>query len=208
MTYVKICGLRKAEHVETAIEAGANFIGFVFAPSKRKISLEQAVQLAAHIPSDVKKVGVFVNASIQEIREIAETVPLDYVQYHGDESNEFIEAVGTPSIKAFSITNETDFQTIAQFNVDYYLFDAPGTDYRGGSGHAFDWSLLEQANISPERIILAGGLTVQNIEQAIATVQPYAVDVSSGVERDGQKDHELIRQFIDRAKGRMQYDSN
>lgn len=201
MTYVKICGLQEAMHVQAAVENGADFIGFVFAPSKRKISMEKAKQLAAHIPPTVQKVGVFVNESLATIRQIYETVGLDYVQYHGDETNEFIQSVGYPSIKAFSITNDTDFETIANYQVDYYLFDAPGVDYRGGAGHTFDWSLLEKANLQIDRIFLAGGLSSDNVKEAVTRVHPYAVDVSSGVETDGRKDNQKIQAFIQQVKG-------
>ena len=105
MTFVKICGLKESEHVEAAVQAGANFIGFMFAPSKREITVEQAVELAKAIPANVKKVGVFVNAQKETIEQIANAVALDYIQYHGDETPAFIEKIGLPSIKAFSIRN-------------------------------------------------------------------------------------------------------
>lgn len=201
MTYVKICGLKQAEHVEAAVSAGADLIGFVFAPSKRQIEIAEAVKLAKIIPANVKKVGVFVNAGRAEIEQIAKLVGLDYIQYHGDETPEFISQLGFPSIKAFSIRTKEDIKQAAAYNVDFYLFDAPGTDFRGGSGHTFDWSLLGEVNIPKEKVILAGGLNVENISQAINIVRPFAVDVSSGVERDGQKDHELITAFLQEAKG-------
>lgn len=201
MTRVKICGVKEAHHVEAACAAGADFIGFMFAPSKRQISVEEACQLAAFIPAQVKKVGVFVNEDADVIRAIAEAVPLDYVQYHGDETQEVIDTVGFPSMKAVSVRTKDDVARAAQFDVDYYLFDAPGTDFRGGSGHSFDWSLLEAANITRDKIIVAGGLHADNVTAAIAQVQPFAVDVSSGVETDGVKDCEKIARFIRAAKG-------
>lgn len=201
MTFVKICGLKEPEHVQTAVHAGANFIGFVFAPSKREISIEQVQALAKQIPANVKKVGVFVNADEAFLKDVYEKVPLDYIQYHGDETNEFIQHIGLPAIKAFSIRNAEDVLNAARYDVDYYLFDAPGTDYRGGSGHTFDWSLLEQSNIPREKVILAGGLNPSNVAQAIELVQPFGVDVSSGVEQDGVKNHVLIQSFLQAAKG-------
>ncbi len=198
---VKICGLKMPEHVETAVQAGADFVGFVFAPSKRRIAVEEAKELAKQIPTNVKKVGVFVNEDAETIRTIAETVPLDYIQYHGDETNDFIQQIGLPALKAFSVHNADDVKKAAAFGVDYYLFDAPGTDFRGGSGHTFDWSLLEEASIPSEKVIVAGGLTVDNVAEAIQFFQPVAVDVSSGVERDGVKDSALIQAFIHNAKG-------
>ncbi|WP_332651389.1 phosphoribosylanthranilate isomerase [Lysinibacillus sp. 54212] len=201
MTVVKICGLTREEHVETAVAAGVDFVGFVFAPSKRRISVEDAQRLSKKIPSHIKKVGVFVNATRDEIEQIAKDVPLDFIQYHGDEKNEWINSIGLPSIKAFSIHSKEDVEKAALYSVDYYLFDAPGTDYRGGSGHTFDWTLLEEAHISMDKVILAGGLHAENVSQAIELVKPFGVDVSSGVEKDGMKDHDLIKAFLTEAKG-------
>lgn len=201
MTFVKICGLKEPEHVQTAIDAGADLIGFVFAPSKREVSIEQARILAKLIPSNIKKVGVFVNADEAFLKEVYNKVPLDYIQYHGDETNALIQHIGLPAIKALSIRNADDVLNAARYDVDYYLFDAPGTDYRGGSGHTFDWSLLEQSNIPREKVILAGGLNPLNVAQAIGLVQPFAVDVSSGVEKDNIKNSALIQSFLQAAKG-------
>ena len=185
MTKVKICGLKELEHVEAAVKAGADFIGFMFAPSKRRITVEQAKELAKAIPSTVKKVGVFVNEAPETIQAIAAQVGLDYIQYHGDETAEQIQAIGLPAIKAFSIRSEEDVMRAASYDVDYYLFDAPGSDFRGGSGKSFDWMLLDEMNIPLEKVILAGGLNEENVALAIILVEPFAVDVSSGVEIDG-----------------------
>ena len=182
MTKVKICGLKELEHVEAAVKAGADFIGFMFAPSKRRITVEQAKELAKAIPSTVKKVGVFVNEAPETIQAIAAQVGLDYIQYHGDETAEQIQAIGLPAIKAFSISSEEDVMRAASYDVDYYLFDAPGSDFRGGSGKSFDWMLLDEMNIPLEKVILAGGLNEENVALAIILVEPFAVDVSSGVE--------------------------
>ncbi|MEG0473159.1 MAG: phosphoribosylanthranilate isomerase [Solibacillus sp.] len=201
MTKVKICGLKNAEHVDAAIRTGADFIGFMFAPSKRQISVEEAMDLAAHIPKEVKKVGVFVNELPKIIVQIAQKVGLDYIQYHGDETPEMITAIGLPAIKAFSIHSKEDVVHAAKYDVDFYLFDAPGTDYRGGSGHSFDWTFLDDVNIPLEKVILAGGLHAENVALAITLVEPFAVDVSSGVEVDGHKDVKAIATFIEKAKG-------
>lgn len=203
MTKVKICGLKEIEHVQVAVEAGADFIGLMFAPSKRRITVEQAATLAAHIPANVKKVGVFVNEDAETIKQIAAQVGLDYIQYHGDESAEEIKAIGLPAIKAFSIQTQEDVERAATYDVDYYLFDAPGSDYRGGSGHSFDWTLLDDVSISLDKVILAGGLTEENVGIAIMLVAPFAVDVSSGVEVDGQKSSDKIKSFVERAKGEL-----
>jgi len=206
MTIIKICGLMEREHIETAVAAGVDWIGFVFAPSKRQVSIAQAAELAQAVPAHVKKVGVFVNAEPAFIQEAAGAVGLDFIQYHGDESNEDIQAIGLPSIKAFSIRSADDLAEAAKFNVNYYLFDAPGTDYRGGSGHTFDWSHLEAWQGAP--FLLAGGLNKNNVANAITSVQPFGIDVSSGVEQDGQKNHALIKQFILQARGAIQRANN
>ncbi|TSI07498.1 phosphoribosylanthranilate isomerase [Lysinibacillus sp. BW-2-10] len=199
MARVKICGLKEEEHVQVAIEAGATWIGFMFAPSKRQISFERAAQLAQQIPSHVKKVGVFVNPTEEQVHQAVQVAELDYVQYHGNEEAQFIKNLGYPSIKAFSIRSYEDVEKASKYDVDYYLFDAPGTDFAGGSGKVFDWSLLDQLSISKDRVILAGGLNQENVGRAIAQVEPFGVDVSSGVERDGVKNSELIKQFIETA---------
>lgn len=201
MTAVKICGLREAMHVQAAVSHGATFIGFVFAPSSREVTVDEAASLAAHIPSHVKKVGVFVNETSERIREIAASVPLDYVQYHGDEPQSFIDEVGLPAIKAFSVKTKEDVEAAARYSVDYYLFDAPGTDFRGGSGHVFDWSLLSDAGIPKDKLIVAGGLHSENVAAAISQVQPFGVDVSSGVETNKRKDTAKIEAFLQAAKG-------
>lgn len=201
MTKVKICGLKEAEHIQAAVEAGADFIGLMFAPSKRRITIEQAIVLAQHIPPNVKKVGVFVNEKPEIIKQIAELVGLDFIQYHGDESAEQIAEIGLPAIKAFSIRTKEDVKRASTYTIDYYLFDAPGTDFRGGSGNSFDWTLLDDVNIPLDKVILAGGLTEENVGIATMLVQPFAVDVSSGVEIDGRKDTEKIKRFVECAKG-------
>ncbi|MBE3102889.1 MAG: phosphoribosylanthranilate isomerase, partial [Bacilli bacterium] len=182
--------------VQVAIESGADAVGFVFANSRRQVTVEQAKKLALIVPSDVLKIGVFVNESIAEVERIAREVPLDVIQLHGDESPAYVRSITFPTIKAFSINNEEDVQMASQYEVDYFLFDAPGVEFRGGSGHSFDWTLLAKSNIPIDKVILAGGLTADNIKQAIHIVNPFMVDVSSGVETEQQKDAGKIRTFV------------
>lgn len=196
MTKVKICGLTEEVHVKAAVEAGADAIGFVFAPSSRQITVEEAVRLARLIPQDVLKIGVFVNASKTELHAIYEAVGLDYIQLHGEESPAFIQSVGLPTIKAISVQAAEDIERALQYDVDYYLFDAPGIDYQGGSGIPFNWALLQNSNIGEEQLILAGGLQTTNVREAIECVKPYMVDVSSGVEKNKRKDELLIQAFM------------
>ena len=196
MTKVKICGLMEKEHVEVAVQAGADAIGFVFAPSKRKITIDKARELAKGIPPEVWKIGVFVNATKEELITAFQEVPLDFIQYHGQETPEFVRTNNVPSIKALSVHNEADVIQAKQYDTDFYLFDAPGTDYQGGSGEVFDWKLMEGNDIPTEKIILAGGLNPNNVKVAIEQIKPFMVDVSSGVERNGSKDIKLIQAFI------------
>ena len=206
MTKVKICGLKTEEHVRAAIEAKADFIGFVFAPSKRQISVETAKTLAALIPPTIKKIGVVVNETSDTLHHLFTEVGLDYIQYHGDEPPAFIDEVGLPAIKAFSITEAFDWKQLNNFKVDFYLLDAPGSSHRGGSGKTFNWEFIKDYPIPKEKIILAGGLNAANVTEAIQITKPFAVDVSSGVEKNGLKDSNLITQFIEAAKGVRQHD--
>ena len=192
MTKVKICGLSTKEAVETAVSAGADYIGFVFAPSKRQVTLDQAAELAKLIPADVKKVGVFVSPSRAELLEAIEKVGLDLVQIHGQVADDLFADLPCSSIQAVQVDGNGH---VPNSQADYLLFDAPVA----GSGQTFDWGLLDTKDLS-QPFFIAGGLNEDNIEEAIQHFTPFAVDVSSGVETDGQKDHEKIRRFIERVK--------
>lgn len=185
---------------EAAVQAGADFIGFVFAPSKRYLTTEQATEIASIVPSSVKKVGVFVNETVETITSIAEKVGLDYIQLHGDESTEFAEQLPYPIIKAFPATQES-FTKIKDYSCDYYLIDSPFGSNRGGNGTSFDWTVLKELNLDSKKLILAGGLTPENVQQAVCLTEPIGVDVSSGIETDGKKDLSKIKNFISKAKG-------
>ncbi|WP_099156596.1 phosphoribosylanthranilate isomerase [Virgibacillus ndiopensis] len=198
---VKICGITTKEAAETAVQSGADFIGFVFAPSKRKITPVAAATISKSLPSSIKKVGVFVNESLENIQQIAMQVGLDYIQLHGDESPEFAEKLAYPIIKAFPMESDT-IKEISKFPCDYYLLDSPIGANRGGNGTTFDWKLLTETNLNLSKVILAGGLNADNVQEAIAKARPSGVDVSSGVESDGQKDIAKIKEFINTAKGK------
>ncbi|WP_102691877.1 phosphoribosylanthranilate isomerase [Rummeliibacillus pycnus] len=200
MTKVKICGLMKEENVKTAVESGADAIGFVFAKSKREVSIERAQQLAKHIPMGILKIGVFVDAPIETILQAYKEVPLDFVQLHGHETNEEIQKIGVPTIKACSIKNQEDIERALTYETDYLLLDAPGIQFAGGSGQTFDWGLLDHPKLKERKVILAGGLNPSNVVNAVEIAEPYMVDVSSGVENNGQKDNHLITSFIDAVK--------
>lgn len=192
MTKVKICGLSTVEAVETAVLAGADYIGFVFAASKRQVSLEQAQELAKRVTGKTKIVGVFVSPSLEDLELAIGRVPLDMVQIHGTFDEALIPLISVPVIRAIQLTDQ-EAQVSSQ--ADYLLFDAPVA----GSGQTFDWGLLKDQKIQQD-FFIAGGLTVDNVRQARETFQPYAVDVSSGVETDGRKDIEKIKAFIEGAK--------
>ena len=192
MTKVKICGLSTVEAVETAVLAGADYIGFVFAASKRQVSLEQAQELAKRVTGKTKIVGVFVSPSLEDLELAIGRVPLDMVQIHGTFDEALIPMISVPVIRAIQLSDQ-EAQVSSQ--ADYLLFDAPVA----GSGQTFDWGLLKDQKIQQD-FFIAGGLTVDNVRQARETFQPYAVDVSSGVETDGRKDIEKIKAFIEGAK--------
>ncbi|WP_085993509.1 phosphoribosylanthranilate isomerase [Oceanobacillus senegalensis] len=203
---VKICGIQNVETAEAAITSGADFIGFVFADSKRKITPEKAANIAKVIPSSVKKVGVFVNEEVDRIKAIAQHVGLDYIQLHGDESPSIAKDLPYKIIKAFSV-DPNKLQDIQDYPCDYYLLDSPKGKYRGGNGKTFDWRLLEKVSLSSKKVILAGGLSTTNVEQAIQLTQPIGVDVSSGVETNGKKDQQKMMDFIKAAKKTRKDDS-
>lgn len=192
MTKIKICGLSTASAVETACQSGADYIGFVFAESPRRVSLEQAQKLAALVPATVQKVGVFVSPSLTELQEAISMASLDLVQIHGDFDEELLTQIGRPVIRAYQVKGA--LKDVSQ-QADYLLFDAP----LAGSGQTFDWQSFDKNQIH-QPFFIAGGLNTGNVREAIQHFAPYAVDVSSGVETDGQKDLEKIKEFIERVK--------
>ena len=192
MTKVKICGLSTKEAVKTAVSAGADYIGFVFAPSKRQVTVEQATELAKFIPSHIQKVGVFVSPSRAELLEAVDKVGLDFVQVHGKVVDKLFENLPCGSIQAVQVDEGGH---VPNSQADYLLFDAPVA----GSGQTFDWGRLDTTELA-QPFFIAGGLNEDNVARAIQHFSPFAVDVSSGVETNGQKDHEKIRRFIERVK--------
>lgn len=196
---VKICGITDKETAKIACEYGADAIGFVFAKSKREITPDGAKQIIEELPENVMKVGVFVNESIEVIQNIAEHCQLTHVQLHGDEENYHIRRLNIPSIKSVGVSSNEDIERAKEYETDFILFDSPKEQFHGGNGKTFSWELL-RLNPIEKKCILAGGLHLENITEAIEMVQPYMVDVSSGVETNGKKDIEKIKQFITKAK--------
>lgn len=192
---VKICGIMTKQDALFASQMGADFIGFVFAPSKRQITPSIAQEIAAVIPKTTKIVGIFVNESVEQMQSIAHKVKLDFIQLHGNESADIAQQLSTPVIKAFSI-DEALITDINHYPCTYVLIDTAG----GGTGKTFDWARLDHLHIEPERLFIAGGLTAENVQTVQASLGPFGVDVSSGVETNYQKDHQKIRQFIHASK--------
>ncbi len=188
---IKICGLQTVEDAQFACAQGAQFIGFVFAPSKRRVTPEQAKKIVMELPSTSQAVGVFVNESVETMLTIAKDVGLDLIQLHGNEPASVAEQLPYPVIKAFSI-DEIQQKQINDYPCAYYLIDSPG----GGTGESFQWERLATLPIQHNKLLLAGGLHPGNVENAIRTTLPAGVDVSSGVETNGYKDQQKILQFI------------
>ena len=199
----KICGITRVEDALAAAEAGADAIGLVFYPkSPRAVSVQQARTIIAALPPFVTTVGLFVNASRCELGEILDAVPLDMLQFHGDERPADCEGYHRPYIKALRVKPGDDVaaQIEPYANASGILLDTFVAGVPGGTGLAFDWSLVPRNLDRP--IILAGGLTPENVRSAIEQTQPYAVDVSGGVEaRHGIKDADKIRAFMRAVKG-------
>lgn len=200
MVKVKICGITSVEIALTATNAGADALGFVFAPSRRQLTPERARQIIQELPPLVTKVGVFVNEPVELVNEIAQYCGLDVVQLHGQESPEYCQQMGRAVIKGISVRDSDSLAVLSAYQVQGFLLDTYHPDQRGGTGTTFDWSLMLEAQ-SNRPMILAGGLTPENVAQAVKLVQPYGVDVSSGVETNGIKDPFKIEAFIKGAKG-------
>ncbi|MEC1521311.1 phosphoribosylanthranilate isomerase [Neobacillus niacini] len=198
---VKICGITDLTTAIAAVDYGADAIGFVFAESKRKISVIKAKDIITHLPKEVLKVGVFVNESKEKIEEIASEAGLTHVQLHGDETPAFSQSLSFPVIKAVGIHDNQSLKQLESYPCEYVLLDGPKGKFRGGNGLSFDWNCISPHDLKEKKVILAGGLHEENVEEAIKLIQPYMVDVSSGVETDGKKDLNKIQTFINKAKG-------
>lgn len=198
-TRVKICGITRIEDALSAASAGADAIGLVFyAPSPRAVTIEVAQHILQAIPAFVTTVGLFVDAEASEVRRVLEQVELDCLQFHGNESADYCRQFGRPYIKAVRVQQDTNVEAIAQSHAvaRALLLDTYVEQIAGGTGQSFDWKLVPEDCSLP--LILAGGLTVDNVAVAITQAHPYAVDVSGGVEaRKGIKDHGKITAFIE-----------
>jgi phosphoribosylanthranilate isomerase len=202
MTRVKICGITRVEDALAAAHSGADAIGLVFyEKSTRHVSIELAARLAAALPPFVSVVGLFVNADAAMVREVLARVPLDLLQFHGDETPEYCAQFGKPYLKAIRVKAGVDLlQYAARYSgAKGLLLDAHVDGVPGGTGTSFDWTLIPKR--LPLPVILSGGLDAENVAAAIKQVRPYAVDVSSGVEANkGIKDAARIAAFINEVK--------
>lgn len=197
---VKICGIMDVETAMKAVESGADALGFVFAPSRRRIHPNVARKITQQLPKQTRTVGVFVNEAPEKIREITEQCQLDFIQLHGEESTSEYQNFSQPIIKAFGVRSHEQLVAAAAYPSDYVLLDSPKGKFYGGNGISFNWNLIDTSIFKHKRIILAGGLHEGNILTAIETVKPYMVDVSSGVETNGKKDLQKIKRFIQLVK--------
>ena len=199
---VKICGITSEEDALLAVEAGADALGFIFYErSSRFISPDNAKAIISKLPPFIARVGVFVNAPADQIERAIEQGGINVIQLHGDETAEFAAQFSIPVIKAIRVKNHESISTLATFQSSAFLLDSYVEGQLGGSGATFNWTLAGKAKDLGRPIILAGGLTPLNIREAIRTVQPYGVDVSSGVEHSpGKKDAAKVSEFISNAK--------
>lgn len=195
MTKIKICGAQSVIDAKTIEEAGADFVGFVFAPSKRQVTPKQVGRMIKVLKS-IQTVGVFVDPTKEELNEILAEIPLDYIQLHGEEAEEIAKEFSGKVIKAFPSNSSHLYSEIFNYPAEYILMDSPRKEHYGGSGETFNWEQLNDQHIDKSKFILAGGLTPENVKEAIQTVHPMAIDISSGVETDGIKDPNKINQLV------------
>lgn len=204
MTMIKICGIQSVQDGLMVAQYGADALGLVFAPSKRQVTLEQGKKICQEMPEPIKKIGVFVNEEYEKVLEIAEECHLDYLQFHGSESPEYCSGFSNwKIIKALAIKDSVP--KVSDYQVDAFLLDTYISGQVGGTGRTFDWNIAKSFPTGGVPLILAGGLTPENVVQAIKMVKPFGVDVSSGVETSGYKDSNKVKMFITEAR-RVNYE--
>ena len=203
---IKICGITNLTDADTAIRLGADALGFIFAPSPRRIAPQTAREIIGALPPFVKTVGVFVNEAPAAIRKVIDDCGLDLVQLHGDESPALCDELMPYTIKALRIKDESSLKTVQAYHgkVRALLLDTYSKEKAGGTGKTFDWELATKIKKQGTPVILSGGLAPANIVAAIRTVRPSAVDVNSGVEeRPGKKSPTLIRDLMENVRQGM-----
>lgn len=205
---IKICGLRRVEDIEYANLLKPDYIGFIFATSKRQISKEEARQFKEMLSSEIKTVGIFVNQDIDDIIDISKTASLDVVQLHGDEDQIYVDKLreslkeikrDIEVWKAIRVKNIDSLEEIKSLKVDGILLDTYSKEAYGGLGESFDWDIVRGLK-TDTKLILAGGIDENNIKEAKGRVKPDIIDVSSGVETDGFKDYKKMKLLIERGR--------
>lgn len=203
MVYVKVCGITTPEDALAAAGSGADAVGLVFAESPRQLSVEDAREVATALPDGVLKVGVFVDEEPEEVLRIAREVGLDYAQLHGDESPQTVTALregGVKVIKALRVRGADSLAEMDGYEADLYLLDAWSERAPGGTGERFDWEVAKSYG-GRGNILVSGGLTPENVREAIRFFEPYGVDASSSLEdAPGKKNAERVRRFVSAAK--------
>jgi phosphoribosylanthranilate isomerase len=204
MVFTKVCGITNPGDARVAADAGADAIGLIFAESPRRMDAEEARRVSIALPSDIVKVGVFVDATPEEVLATAREVGLDLAQLHGDETPETVAAIrgaGLPVMKALRVRNAGALDALETYEADLFLLDAWSARARGGTGETFDWGLAKSVK-GRDNIVVSGGLTPENVREAIEFFEPYGVDASSSLEeRPGKKSGEKVRRFVRAAKG-------
>jgi phosphoribosylanthranilate isomerase len=204
MVKVKVCGIKEPEDARLAADAGADAIGLIFAESPRRVSAERAREIVAVLPNGVVRVGVFVDEEPREVLRIAREVGLDYVQLHGDESPETVTVMregGVKVIKALRVRDAASLREMERYDADLFLLDSHSDKMRGGTGARFDWGLAKAVR-GCANILVSGGLSPENVREAIEVFEPYGVDASSSLEDvPGKKNCERVRRFVRAAKG-------
>lgn len=205
MTKIKICGLRREEDISYVNECNPDYIGFVFANTKRKVTKEEALHLRGLLNEGIIPVGVFVNEDVEVVADLVNSGCFDVPQLHGDEDNAYIaklrSLIGDDKkiIKAIRVKSKEDIENSNLVDADYLLFDAFSLKEYGGTGTSFDWNLISDIR---KPFFLAGGIDMDNVDAAIDGVKPYAVDLSSSVETDGFKDHDKVVAIVNKVKER------
>lgn len=200
MTKVKICGNTNVEDARLAVSLGADYLGFIFAEGKRKVSVISAREIMESLPNFSNFVAVFYNQPRHEVEAIAGELGIQWLQFHGDETARYCQSFHEKKykvIKTFRIKDAMSLKRLDEYDTAAFLFDTFSKTEKGGTGIPFDWTLIEDRPYVHEKLFLAGGLNVGNVRDGIEMVKPFAVDVASGVERNpGKKDPDLLAEFI------------
>ena len=201
MTRIKICGITHLKDALTAVNAGADALGFIFVPdTPRFVNSDQVAAIVAELPPFITTVGIFANKDAAKIKTIADQCRLDAVQLHADVTPEFCRNLDKKVIKVVRVKDESSLSILSNYDVNAFLLDTYVEGKMGGTGEVFDWNLALRAK-HYGRIIVAGGLKPDNVAHAVRRVKPYGVDVGSGVESEpGRKDSDKIRKFVDAVK--------